>query len=226
MIKSGVTDYAILDIMPGEFKQYADIANLFDIQYLKSAFSKFAEIELDLKYSLNPENLFESACLEMLDYNDIEKNVSKLDTTYKNATANNVDTKTTTNRSIENFEKVEIPHELNDNNLPVQNSNIDKIWGNVLRKVKENNLFALSNALTTVNKVEEIAHKLIVHTNDSSSYEMIDNKERIDVILKLVKLFDDSIEAVEIEYDKENASTQDIKDNLKDVFKSKIKFKE
>lgn len=230
MIKSGVTDYAILDIMPGEFKQYADIANLFDIQYLKSAFSKFAEIELDLKYSLNPENLFESACLEMLDYNDIEKNVSKLDSTYKNATANNVDTKSTTNKNIENFEKVEIPNELKDKNLSVQNStqnsNIDKIWGNVLRKVKENNLFALSNALTTVNKVEEIAHKLIVHTNDSSSYEMIDNKERIDVILKLVKLFDDSIEAVEIEYDKENASTQDIKDNLKDVFKSKIKFKE
>ena len=230
MIKSGVTDYAILDIMPGEFKQYADITNLFDIQYLKSAFSKFAEIELDLKYSLNPENLFESACLEMLDYNDIEKNVSKLDTTYKNATANNVDTKLTKNKSIENFEKAEIPNELKDKNLSVQNStqnsNIDKIWGNVLRKVKENNLFALSNALTTVNKVEEIAHKLIVHTNDSSSYEMIDNKERIDVILKLVKLFDDSIEAVEIEYDKENASTQDIKDNLKDVFKSKIKFKE
>ena len=230
MIKSGVTDYAILDIMPGEFKQYADIANLFNIQYLKSAFSKFAEIELDLKYSLNPENLFESACLEMLDYNDIEKNVSKLDSTYKNATANNVDTKSTTNKNIENFEKVEIPNELKDKNLSVQNStknsNMDKIWGNVLRKVKENNLFALSNALTTVNKVEEIAHKLIVHTNDSSSYEMIDNKERIDVILKLVKLFDDSIEAVEIEYDKENASTQDIKDNLKDVFKSKIKFKE
>ena len=230
MIKSGVTDYAILDIMPGEFKQYADIANLFDIQYLKSAFSKFAEIELDLKYSLNPENLFESACLEMLDYNDIEKNVSKPDTTYKNATANNVDTKSTTNKNIENFEKVEIPNELKDKNFSVQNStqnsNMNKIWGNVLRKVKENNLFALSNALTTVNKVEEIAHKLIVHTNDSSSYEMIDNKERIDVILKLVKLFDDSIEAVEIEYDKENASTQDIKDNLKDVFKSKIKFKE
>ena len=230
MIKSGVTDYAILDIMPGEFKQYADIANLFNIQYLKSAFSKFAEIELDLKYSLNPENLFESACLEMLDYNDIEKNVSKLDSTYKNATANNVDTKSTTNKNIEDFEKVEIPNELKDKNFSVQNStknsNIDKIWGNVLRKVKENNLFALSNALTTVNKVEEIAHKLIVHTNDSSSYEMIDNKERIDVILKLVKLFDDSIEAVEIEYDKENASTQDIKDNLKDVFKSKIKFKE
>ena len=55
---------------------------------------------------------------------------------------------------------------------------------------------------------------------------MIDNKERIDVLLKLVKLFDDSIEMIEIEYDKENASTQDIKDNLKDVFKSKIKFKE
>ena len=55
---------------------------------------------------------------------------------------------------------------------------------------------------------------------------MIDNKERISVILKLVNLFDDSISEVIVEYDKQNASTQDIKDNLKDVFKNKIKFKD
>ncbi len=65
MIKVGIADYSILDIMPGEYAQYSEIASKFDINYLKSAFSKFAEIELELKYSINPENLFESACLQI-----------------------------------------------------------------------------------------------------------------------------------------------------------------
>ncbi len=232
MIKSGVTDYEILDIVPGEFKQYADIAELFDMNYLKNAFSKFAQIELELKYSLNPENLFESSCLELLNFSE-NKNINS---DYSNKTQNidkvqklkdtNIDLKSINNKSSLEFDdKLKKSNDLKNETL-IQNSNIDKIWGNVLLKVKENNLFALSNALTTVVKVEELNHKLIIHTNDLSSYEMIDNKERIDVLLKLVKLFDDSIEMIEIEYDKENASTQDIKDNLKDVFKSKIKFKE
>jgi ABC-type transport system involved in cytochrome bd biosynthesis fused ATPase/permease subunit len=87
-------------------------------------------------------------------------------------------------------------------------------------------MFALSNALTNVNKVQQISSKLIISTNDLSSYEMIDNKDRIGVLLKLVNLFDDSITEVIVEYDKQNASVQDIKDSLKDVFKNKIKFKE
>ena len=62
--------------------------------------------------------------------------------------------------------------------------------------------------------------------NDNGTYEMIDNKERIDVLLKLVNLFDESIEQVLIEYDRTNASRQDIKDGLKEAFKNKIKFKE
>ena len=207
MIKVGVTDYSVLDILPGDFNRYAEIANLFEVDYLKSAFSKFAKIELDLKYSLNPENLFESACLELLSDGGKAQNIENIPT-------NSVGT------PIQNsgVEKV--------SEIKREQTEIEKIWGNVLLKVKQNNMFAFSNALNNVNKVEEIAHKLIVHTNDLSSFETIDNKERIDVLLKLVKLFDDSIVAVEVEYDKNNASSQDIKDNLKDVFKSKIKFKE
>ena len=87
-------------------------------------------------------------------------------------------------------------------------------------------MFALSNALITVNKVEQINNKMIITTNDMGSFEMIDNPDRLGVLLQLVKLFDDSIKSVMIEYDKNNASKQDIKDNLKDVFKTKIKFKE
>ena len=207
MIKVGVTDYSVLDILPGDFNRYAEIANLFEVDYLKSAFSKFAKIELDLKYSLNPENLFESACLELLSDGGKAQNIENIPT---NSAGTPIQ-----NRGVEKVSEIKR-----------EQTEIEKIWGNVLLKVKQNNMFAFSNALNNVNKVEEIAHKLIVHTNDLSSFETIDNKERIDVLLKLVKLFDDSIVAVEVEYDKNNASSQDIKDNLKDVFKSKIKFKE
>ena len=102
---------------------------------------------------------------------------------------------------------------------------IERIWGSVLIKVKENNMFALSNALVSVNKVQQVGKNLIISTNDLGSYEMIDNPDRISVLLRLVKLFDESIENVVVEYDKTNASTQDIKDSLKDAFKSKIRFK-
>ena len=66
MIKVGVEDCTILDILPNEFSSYVEIANMFSLEYLKSAFSRFARVELDLKYSLNPENLFEMTCFELM----------------------------------------------------------------------------------------------------------------------------------------------------------------
>ncbi len=207
MIKVGVGDYSILDILPGEFATYSEIANMFDIDYLKSAFSKFAQIELDLKYSLNPENLFEMACLELM--------------------------KTEKQQKVQIVSQAQVvqPQPVPTNLKPIEEpireqTEIEKVWGNVLIKVKENNMFALSNALTNVNKVQQVGKNLLISTNDLGSFEMIDNKDRISVLLKLVKLFDDSIEDIIVEYDKTNASKQDVKDALKDVFKSKIKFKE
>lgn len=201
MIKVGVGDYTVLDILPGEFASYADIASQFDLELLKTAFSRFAEVELDLKYSINPENLFESTCLSLL----------------VNPTTMVTETKAPA--------QVVVP--VQQPEIKAESSNeIDKIWGNVLIKTKERNLFALSNALINIVKVEKRLNKLILHTNDLGSFQMIDNKERLNVILELVNLFDDSIKDIEIQYDKTNASTQDVKDSLKDAFKSKIKFKE
>lgn len=201
MIKVGVGDYTVLDILPGEFASYADIASQFDLELLKIAFSRFAEVELDLKYSINPENLFESTCLSLL----------------VNPTTMVTETKAPA--------QVVVP--VQQPEIKAESSNeIDKIWGNVLIKTKERNLFALSNALINIVKVEKRLNKLILHTNDLGSFQMIDNKERLNVILELVNLFDDSIKDIEIQYDKTNASTQDVKDSLKDAFKSKIKFKE
>ena len=213
MIKVGVGDYSILDILPGEFAGYSEIANTFDISYLKNAFSKFAQIELDLKYSLNPENLFEMTCLELMKMGNESTQPVQVQQTSQSAQQQKSFMQPISNVEQPKFEQSR------------EQTEIEKVWGNVLIKVKENNMFALSNALTTVNKVQQIGKNLIVSTNDLGSFEMIDNQERISVLLKIVNLFDDSIEQVHVEYDKSNASTQDIKDGLKEAFKSKIKFK-
>jgi len=205
-----VGDYSILDILPGEFATYSEIANMFEMDYLKVAFSKFAQIELELKYSLNPENLFETACLTLMG--------TKQEVTVQPQVVVN---KLTPQPQVQVQQAVVQPKEEKR-----EQTEIEKIWGNVLIKVKENNMFALANALINVNKVQQIGKKMLITTNDMGSYEMIDNPDRINVLLNLVKLFDDSIEDVIVEYDKTNASKQDIKDSLKDVFKSKIKFKE
>lgn len=203
MIKVGVEDSTVLDILPGEYSQYLELSKMFDVEFLKRAFSKFAEIELELKYSLNPENLFESACLGLLVQNS------------NNTVVQAVEASKPINVQVDKIEEVSQP----------QNES-GKVWGNVLIKVKESNMFALANALQNVVKVQKINTKMILTVNDAGSYEMIDNPDRISVLLKMINLFDDSIEKVVIEYDKSNASIQDVKDNLRDVFKSKIKFKD
>ncbi len=221
MIKVGVNDYAVLDIMPGDYSNYLEIANQFELDYLKLAFKKFAEVELDLKYSLNPENLFDATCLSLLNCKkniDIQpsKEYVEQKTIIQNTNNNENRMQDNTNQAIQQTKQTD----------DSEKANIERVWGNVLIKVKERNLFALSNALMNVNKVDKIANKIIISTGDKGSYEMIDNSERLGVLLELVKLFDDSIVDIVIEYDNNNVSKQDIKDNLKNVFKSKIKFKE
>ena len=229
MVKSDINDCTILDVLPEEFATYVEIGEKFSLDFLKSAFSKFAEIELDLKYSINPENLFESACLSLFDLKsegETNNQATKQVNTQENI-KNNENLTKTSEKNVELSEKIENNEKILTNSQKNENqTKIEKVWGNVLLKVKERNMFALSNALTTVNKVEQLSSKLIIKTNDSTSFDLIDNPERISVILNLVKLFDDSIEEVIVEYDNLNASKQDIRDNLKQVFKSKIKFKE
>ena len=229
MVKSGINDCTILDVLPEEFATYVEIGEKFSLNFLKSAFSKFAEIELDLKYSINPENLFESACLSLFDLKsegETNNQATKQVNTQENI-KNNENLTKTSEKNVELGGKIEKNENILTNSQKNENqTKIEKVWGNVLLKVKERNMFALSNALTTVNNVEQLSNKLIIKTNDSTSFDLIDNPERISVILNLVKLFDDSIEEVIVEYDNLNASKQDIRDNLKQVFKNKIKFKE
>ena len=216
LVQVGVSDYAVLDIMPGEYSSLAEVAEQFSLDFLKQAFSSFAEVELNLKYSLNPENLFESTCLNLLELNKTG--------TVKPTQA--VQAKPTQQPAQPAINQQPLPSEQATKVEQKPLTQIEKIWGNVLIKVRENNMFALSNALTSVVKVEEINKRLVIHTNDKSSHDLIDNPERLDVILKLVKQFDDSFVKVEVLYDINTASKQDIKDNLKQIFKNNITFKD
>ena len=207
MVKVGVGDYSILDILPGEYASYVEMASMFEVDYLKRCFAEFAKVELELKYSLNPENLFEMVCLNLMQTENVVIQQSQQPQIHQQPVV-----------------KPEVQPVIEE--VKREQTEIEKIWGNVLIKVKENNMFALSNALTNVNKVEQVGNNLIITTNDMGSCEMIDNSDRLIVLLKLVKLFDDSIEKVIVEYDKTNASKQDIRDGLKEAFKSKIKFKD
>ena len=47
-----------------------------------------------------------------------------------------------------------------------EQTEIEKVWGNVLLKVKERNMFALSNALTNVVEVKQIGATMFIKTND------------------------------------------------------------
>ena len=215
MVKSGVTDCSVLDVLPEEFANIVEIGEMFDVNLLKTAFSKFSEVELNLKYSLNPENLFEATCLELISFDAPAHQVQPTAQVppVQPAQVNNAQP-----RQSENSQQ--------NSQQSANQQRIEKVWGNVLLKVKEKNMFALSNALTSVCKVENFGNKLILHLNDQTSYQTIDSKERIDVLLNLVKLFDDRISEILLEYDKQNASAQDVKDNLREIFKNNIKFKE
>lgn len=217
LIKVGVNDYAALDILPGEFSAVNELASKFDLNFLKRAFARFSEVELNLKYSLNPENLFESACLQLFDESEA-KPMPSVELKPQQPLVQPQPQPATAPPAPS------APLEVTPN--PAQSSELNRVWGNVLIKVKDANMFALSNALTSVVRVEKINGKIILHNNDLSNLEFINKPDKLQLLLKIINQYDESINKIELMYDKQNASTKDIKDNLKEVFKNKIRFKE
>ncbi len=223
LIKVGVSDYAALDILPGEFSSVSELAAQFDLEFLKRAFARFSEVELNLKYSLNPENLFESACLQLFE-SDVKPMPS---VEAKPAKPEPVITQPQPIQpAVQSAPQPTQQPAQQPSEQPQSTSELDRVWGYVLLKVKAANMFALSNALTSVVRVEKINGRIILHTNDMSNLEFINKPDKLELLIKIIKEYDESINKIELMYDKQNASTKDIKDSLKDVFKSKIKFKE
>ena len=228
LIQAGVTDLNTLNIMPNELDLMKAQATKIDSDILKLAFDRFARIELDLKYSVNPQNLFESVCVSLL---NIAKRVTF-------ASGTNSEQVVTTGSVVKNevVKKIDTSSDgninagqkniSNMNGLEAANDGIDLLWGKVLLKIKEKNMFALSASLKDVYGVHMVGNCLVLQTNDQSVLKMIDDPSRLDVILNIATEMNDNIKKVEVKYDESNKSSKDIVAELKNIFMDKLKVKE
>lgn len=236
LIKSGVSDLNTLNLMPSELELMKTQADKLDYDVLKLAFDKFARIELELKYSINAQNLFEAVCISL---------TSKTNTTNVEKIINSQTQPTPQPNQQAANEKVQAaPQQLNQMpsgigqsiNNPLNNSeisglqsesiDINKLWGTVLIKIKEKNMFALSACLRDVYGVQMIGNCLVLKTNDKSVQKMIDEQGRIDVILSIASSINPDIKRVEMQYDESNKVGKDLVADLKNVFMDKLRIKE
>ena len=119
-----------------------------------------------------------------------------------------------------------IEQKQDDNSIkPNETIPIGRIWGEVLIKIKSKNMFAFSAVLQNINKVEQIDKKIILHTNDKTSFDTVDDADKKSVILDILKELGYDFNAVTVEYDQSNKSQADIIKSLKSTFLDKIKIK-
>lgn len=213
LVKSGVEDISVLGVMPNELKLLKEQAIALSETKLKLGFDKFARIELELKYSVNPQSLFEAVCVNLMTspseltsqpMYDIPKPVAQPKVSSGNTVA-----------PVENIQ-----------NRATNNAEVDKLWGSVLLKIKEKNMFALSASLRDVYGVHLEGNVLVLQTNDQSVLKTVDEPSRIEVILNIASSLNSNIRNVEIRYDEKNKSSKDVVAELKNIFMDKLKVKE
>lgn len=224
LINGGITDAKTLNVMPSDVDEYLSIAKKFSFNDLKEAFEKFSKIELDLKGSLNPRNLFESVCVSLIKTkgNNILQNSSDVPSApmAREKAIQNVKAQEPENKE----ETVAQPKE-EVVALDEAQADIEKIWGEVLINIKEKNMFALSASLKNVYNVKTNGRTLVLHTNDNSVFQNINTVEKKEIILNIIKNKTKNIDFIEILYDENSRSQQDIIKELKNNFLDKIKIK-
>lgn len=226
LINQNITDFKTLGILPTDLETYKNLSTMFTVQQLKNAFEKLSRIELDLKFSMNPKNLLESVC------------VGLANTTQGVASPQN--TQPVVSQKVAQTPAQQVTNPIQSNitikpasaNIPTaqaettNSTDVEKVWGEVLRRVKEKNMFALSASLKNIYGVTKTGRTLILKTNDKSVCDLIDTDDKKSVILSVLKEISNDFDFVQIEYDENNKSKQDIIKNLKDTFLDKIKIKE
>lgn len=232
LIKHGVVDLNTLNVMPNELTLLQEQAKVLDTELLKYAFDKFARIELDLKYSANPQNLFEAVCVSLVNWGvknlqprEIVQPAQSAKTTPQLVKPNVVRNPVEIVNSDSNNISIK-PNITNSQAPSTFGEDINKLWGSVLLKIKERNMFALSASLRDVYGVHMAGNCLVLKTNDQSVLKMIDEPGRLDVILNIASEFNNNIKKVEIQYDEANKSSKDVVAELKNIFMDKLKIKE
>ena len=236
LIQAGVKDLNILNIMPNELELMVEQASKLDQRIIKLGFDKFARIELDLKYSINPQSLFESVCISLINNMEVDRRVQDVATQSSGVVGGKCEYN---NINMPKTEPVKVannisPVSIKTNNEPIttiidataSSRDIDALWGRVLLKIKESNMFALSAGLRDVYGVHMAGNCLILKTNDKSVLKTIDDPARLEVILNIASSFNADIKKVEVEYDEANKSSKDVVAELKNIFMDKLKVKE
>ena len=231
LIQAGVKDINVLNIMPNELELLEQQANKLDGLVLRQGFDKFARIELELKYSANPQNLFEAVCISLITMQGQDKAVASVSQPSVQAVTKTFNQPAIqSNRTTPQLEPVKSMDDIFSNKVStstnINNNEVNKLWGSVLLEIKKRNMFALSSLLKDIYGVHVVGNCLVLLTNDQTILKSVDEPERLNVILSIVSTFDDKIKKVEIKYDDSNKSSRDIVAELKSVFMDKLKIKE
>lgn len=215
LVKSGVTDISVLGVMPNELELLTRQANSFSENKLKVGFDKFARIELELKYSVNPQSLFEAVCVNLIACPEAEPIFEQTQPKREINVAPQTTQPSNIAKPVENIQ-----------NRATHSDEIDQLWGKVLLHIKEKNMFALSASLRDVYGVHLEGNTLVLQTNDQSVLKMVDEPSRIDVLLNIASSLNNNIRNVEVRYDEKNKSSKDVVTELKNIFMDKLKVKE
>ena len=228
LIQSGVKDINVLNIMPNELSLLEQQANKLDSAVLRQGFDKFARIELDLKYSANPQNLFEAVCISLITMQG--QNKATVNTQISQPTMQPAFQPVQPKVIAAQPEPVKPVDDIFSNKVDTSantiSNEINKLWGSVLLEIKKRNMFALSSLLKDIYGVHLMGNCLVLLTNDQTILKSVDEPERLNVILSIAATFSDKIKKVEIKYDDSNKSSRDIVAELKNVFMDKLKIKE
>ena len=196
LIKSGVRDLSLLHLTSNALSSMLELVENVDVERIIHAFNTLSGIELDLKFSLDPQLLFESTCIKaggVVNVTAPQPVVTKA-------------TPTLPTPSVETAE------------------NISRRWGAVLLAVKDQKYFALASACKNIYKVEHQGEMLVLRVSDKSSKDILDDPERSSILLKVVKQNFDNVGALQFVYDETKRSPDEIANDLKAIFPNNFRI--
>ena len=196
LIKSGVRDLSLLHLTSNALSSMLELVENVDVERIIHAFNTLSGIELDLKFSLDPQLLFESTCLKaggVVNVTAPQPVIAK-------------PTPTLSTPSVETAEK------------------ISRRWGAVLLAVKDQKYFALASACKNIYKVEHQGEMLVLRVSDKSSKDILDDPERSSILLKVVKQNFDNVGALQFVYDETKRSPDEIANDLKAIFPNNFRI--
>ena len=194
LIKGGIDDLALLHLTNKNFTAINEFVQNIDKERLSYAFNTLSSVEMDLKFSLDPQLLFESACIR--------------------AGGSGIMPTQSGNYSTSVEKKASL----------TANDSIQKRWGEVLLSIKDEKYFALASACKNIYKVEQRGEILYLYVSDRSSREILNDSERASVLLKLTKQRFENISGLQFMYDEDRKSTDDLIQELKMVFPNNLKI--